>query len=177
MRFGVPAIVLAGCTILLFQYAQQFPRELELERSMRITIPTIHVDAEVEQVGLANDGEMDVPKLPTNAAWFELGPRPGEKGNAVIAGHFGWKNGTPAVFDNLHTLRKGDKVYVENEHGALITFVIRERRIYNANADASEVFVSSDGKAHLNLITCEGVWNNSKKSYVHRLVVFADQET
>jgi len=49
---------------------------------------------------------MDVPKGLNNIGWFNLGPRPGENGNAVIDGHYGvWKNGKGAVFNNLHKLR------------------------------------------------------------------------
>jgi len=35
---------------------------------------------------------------------------------------------------------------------------------------------SNDGKAHLNLITCAGVWDEVEKSHSSRLVVFADME-
>lgn len=119
---------------------------------------------------------MDVPKGPNDVAWFNLGPRPGEIGSAVISGHYGWKNNIPAVFDNLHKLRKGDKVYVEDKNGATITFVVRELRTYDQNEDASDVFGSSDGKAHLNLVTCTGTWNKAQKSYSKRLVVFTDKE-
>ncbi len=143
---------------------------------IRLKIPKINVNAAVEYVGLTSDGAMDVPKSPADAAWFSLGPRPGENGSAVIAGHYGWKNGIPAVFDNLHKLQKGNKLYVEDEKGATITFVVREVRTYDQNEDASGVFSSSDGESHLNLITCEGVWNKTQKSYSNRLVVFTDKE-
>jgi hypothetical protein len=36
------------------------------------------------------------------------------------------------------------------------------------------LFLGSNDKAHLNLITCDGVWDVTKKSYSKRLVVFAD---
>lgn len=142
---------------------------------IRLVIPKIKVDAAVEHVGLTPQGAMGVPKGPANAAWFELGSRPGEKGSAVIAGHFGWKNGIPAAFDNLSKLRKGDKIYMTDAKGATSTFVVRELRTYGERDDASSVFMSNDGKAHLNLITCEGVWNKAKKSYSSRLVVFTDK--
>ena len=142
---------------------------------IRLRIPKIDVDAALQYVGLTANGEMDVPKDPSNAAWLDTGPRPGEKGTAVIDGHFGWKNDIPAVFDDLTKLQNGDEVYVNDENGATTTFVVREIRVYGANEVASEVFVSSDGKAHLNLITCEGVWNADQKSYSGRLVVFTDK--
>lgn len=144
---------------------------------LRLKIPRINVDAAVESVGLTPDGAMDAPKGPADAAWFNLGPRPGEIGSAVVDGHFGRYNGVPAVFDNLSKLQKGDKLYVEDDTGATTIFVVRESRSYDPKADATDVFGSSDGKAHLNLITCEGVWDKTQKSYSDRLVVFADKET
>ena len=48
---------------------------------------------------------MGTPKNPENAAWYELGPRPGEEGSAVIDGHYGtWKNGKTSAFDRLREL-------------------------------------------------------------------------
>jgi len=142
-----------------------------------LSIPKINVDTTIESVGLTLKGAVDVPKNPANAAWFNLGPRPGDSGSAVITGHYGrWKNGQGSVFDDLYKLRQGDKLYVKDDKGITISFVVRESRRYNPSEKVSEVFVSSDGKAHLNLITCEGVWNQVSKSYSKRLVVFTDKE-
>lgn len=143
---------------------------------VRLKIPVIHVDSAVIPVGLASDGTMDAPKDPAEVAWYSFGARPGETGSAVIAGHYDWTNNTPAVFDNLHKLSKGDKIYVEDENGASATFVMREIRTYGKDDDASNVFGANDDKAHLNLITCAGVWNRAKKTYTKRLIVFTDKE-
>lgn len=142
---------------------------------VRLIIPAISVDADIESVGLTPDGAMDVPKERASAAWFNRGPRPGEDGSAVINGHYGWKDGKASVFDTLHTLRAGDTIYVRDSIGDTTAFVVRELTYYNPKADASSVFNSDDGTAHLNLITCEGVWNAVSKSYSQRLVVFADK--
>ncbi|MFA5830510.1 MAG: class F sortase [Candidatus Paceibacterota bacterium] len=143
---------------------------------VRLKIPKISIDTTLEYVGLTPEGNVDVPAGPFNAAWYELSPRPGEKGNAIITGHFGWKNGIPAIFDYLYKLRKGDKIYIEDETGTTTTFIVRESRRYAPSAGSSDVFVSNDERAHLNLITCEGIWNKTEKSYSKRLVVFADKE-
>lgn len=149
---------------------------LPVRKPVRLKIPKIHVDAAVESVGLAPDGSMDVPKDPADVAWFNLGSPPWENGSAVIAGHYGWKNGEAAVFDNLYKLRKGDKIYVEDDLGVTIVFVVHAIRRYAPNADTKDVFGSSDGKSHLNLITCEGTWDKRTKQYSKRLVVFTDKE-
>ena len=152
------------------------PQQIVSGLPVRIKIPRIHVDAFVEYTGLTSLGAMDVPKGPDDVAWFDLGPRPGEIGSAVIAGHYGWKDNIPAVFDNLSTLHIGDTLSVEDGTGSTTVFVVRKLQLYGEKDNASNVFSSADGKAHLNLITCEGVWNPSKKSYSDRLVIFTDKE-
>lgn len=143
---------------------------------VRLKITGINVDAVVESVGLTSAGLMDVPKNSADVAWYNLGQRPGENGSAVMAGHYGLKNGRAPVFDNLYKLLPGDKLYVEDDKGIIISFVVRESRSYDPSADASAVFSSNDGRSHLNLITCEGPWDKTAKSYSKRLVVFTDKK-
>lgn len=142
---------------------------------MRLKIPQITVNAAVEFVGLSPDGAMDTPKEQGHVAWFKLGPLPGKTGSAVMAGHYGWKDGKPSVFDNLYKLRKGDMLFVEDNKGTITSFVVVDLQRFDPSADATSVFGSNDGQAHLNLITCEGVWDKVAKSYSKRLVVFTDK--
>lgn len=143
---------------------------------VRLKIQKINVETTIEYVGRLSSGEMDVPKETDNVAWYEPGIRPGDKGSAVLAGHYGrWENGNGSVFDNLNALIEGDSLSVEDEKGAIINFVVRELRTYQSNDDASDVFESNDDIAHLNLITCAGVWNEVDQSYSERLVVFSDK--
>lgn len=139
---------------------------------MHLVIPTINVNASIQPLGVTSMGEMEVPDNTLDVGWFKLGPKPGEKGSAVIAGHFDGTNGEAGVFTNLYMLKEGDKLYIKDGREATSTFVVRESRIYDPGY-AEDVF-SSSGSAHLNLVTCDGVWNGTKKSYSKRLVVFAD---
>ncbi len=141
---------------------------------IKLSIPKINIVASIIQVGLTKDSTMGVPKTPTDTAWYDQGPRPGDIGSAVIDGHYGWGNGISAVFDNLSDLKPGDVIYVEDDKSQTKTFIVTNSRDFDPLADASTVFTSTDNKAHLNLITCEGIWNKTKKSYSKRLVVFAD---
>jgi LPXTG-site transpeptidase (sortase) family protein len=153
-----------------------FSDQTAKELPIRLKIPAINVDATIENVGIKIDGSMDIPKDADRVGWFDLGPRPGENGSAVIDGHYGWKDNKPAVFDDLYKLQKGDKIYVESGTALPTVFVVREIRKYDPLADAIDVFSSKDGQPHLNLITCEGTWSKEQKSYSKRLVVFADKE-
>lgn len=175
---------LALSLILLFYLANSFyVRQAEQKQignitqqergfPVRLIIPVINLNASIQQVGVTPQGAMEVPNNTVDVGWFKLGSIPGEKGSAVIAGHFDGKNGETGVFTNLDKLKAGDKLYIEDDSGITTTFVVRESRIYNQGY-AEEVFSLNDG-AHLNLVTCDGVWDGAKKSYNKRLVVFAD---
>ncbi len=139
---------------------------------MRLVIPAINVNAGIQSVGITTKREMEVPSNSVDVGWLYLGPRPGEKGSAVIGGHFDGENGEAGVFTNLYKLKEGDKLYIEDDKGTSIVFVVRESRTYDLGY-ADDVFSGSDS-AHLNLITCDGVWDGVKKSYNKRLVIFAD---
>jgi len=139
-----------------------------------LTIPKINIQANIQDLGINSDGEMDVPNNIIDVGWFKFGSRPGEKGSAVIAGHFDGENGK-GIFANLNKLKEGDKLYVKDDHGTSFVFVVRESRIYDPGY-VEEVFNSNDSP-HLNLVTCDGVWDENKKSYNKRLVVFTDLET
>lgn len=144
---------------------------------VRLEIPKISVKANLDYVGLTPQGALGAPEVPMSAGWFDKGPRPGEKGSAVIDGHFGWRDHIPAVFDSLSALKKGDKLYVVDDKGAKIAFAVRESRLYGSDGAVPAIFRSSDGKSHLNLITCDGTWNEAEHSFSNRLVVFADKMT
>jgi sortase A len=165
---------------VLYVHSQKSNSKISVQENkefpLRLRIPSLHVDAPVEYVGLTKDGEMDVPKNPSDVAWFKLGSHPGQVGSSVIAGHSGYKDNTKAVFDNLSTLKKGERIYIENNEGITITFVVKGFRTYAYNEDATSVFSSHDGIAHLNLITCIGNWDYSEKTHSNRLVVFTDRE-
>lgn len=138
----------------------------------RIRIPAIKVNAPVIHVGREDSGVMAAPKKLTDVAWLKTGPRPGDKGNAVMAGHYGAKPGI--VFNDLADLKPGDTIFVEDDTGTEIRFIVRLSKLYSPNDPAIEVFKSDGSKAHLNLVTCEGDWVPIQETYTHRRVIFAD---
>jgi LPXTG-site transpeptidase (sortase) family protein len=184
LKSGLLAIIVIGCGLFVLEtrHPSSEIADFGLVQTANpadpvlIKIPSLGVVAAIKKVGMTPDGFMDVPKLPFDTAWYGLGPRPGEIGSAVIDGHVDWKNGSSAIFTNLHLLKPGDKVVVQDIAGAVTTFTVRLSRTYDPRAYAPEVFTSDDGRAHLNLITCEGVWDNVAQGYSQRLVVFTDKE-
>ena len=145
----------------------------------RLIIPAIGVDANVQSVGLywRGDGTMGIPTNFTDVAWYNLGPRPGMPGSAVIDGHFDGRNVKEAVFYNLGQLKTGDLVEVVDKAGKTFQFRVVATKSYDANASTADIFGGDTSKARLNLITCAGDWDKTQKTYNKRVVVFTELVT
>lgn len=141
----------------------------------RIQVPAARVDTGFEYAGLLPNGAMDVPKNPDEVAWYKLGPKPGEKGNAIVAGHVDW-GGKVRVFYPLKDLKPGDSVTVTDENGRKYEFDVKWSKWYPWNApdtDIQEVYQQSD-RTELTLITCGGEFDHATRNYLNRLVVRAE---
>ncbi len=142
---------------------------------VRLLIPKIGVDANVQQVGITA-GRLGIPSNFTDVAWYKMGPRPGAVGSAVIDGHLDNAKDARAVFMNLSDLKAGDDIYVKDAAGQTFHFRVIESDVYDYNsAPLAKIFSQNDGRAHLNLITCDGVWNEKTKNYSSRLVIYSER--
>lgn len=145
-----------------------------ISKPKTLSIPSLNIDASVEFVGLTSKGAMDIPKKDQDVAWYQLGVKPGEIGNAVIAGHLDKKDGSPAVFYDIKNLKKGDKINVEDESGKVRSFVVTRTATYEMEKFPLEEVFGNSTRANLNLITCEGVFNTTSRLYSHRFVVYSE---
>lgn len=138
-----------------------------------ITIPSIRVNASVEQVGKKADGSMGTPEKFENVAWYSLGSKPGEPGNAVIAGHVNNALTKTGVFEHLSSVKLGDTITVSDSLGHALTYKVHRIEQYPANeAPAASIFATA-GASRLVLITCDGDWVSKDKTFSKRLVIFA----
>lgn len=159
-----------------YQARTDSPTPNSLTPPASLSIPRLGIQSTVEQVGLDSQKRMDVPKNDTDVAWYNLGFKPGEKGNAVIDGHFDTVTGAPAVFYYLSNLEKGDSVVVTDAKGTPYTFEVVDKRYFDFDKLPLEQIFGSSNAANLNLITCEGVWNPTTHNYSQRLVVYTTLE-
>jgi LPXTG-site transpeptidase (sortase) family protein len=140
---------------------------------VRLIIPKIGVSAVVEKVGLTSERDMASPSRADTVGWYKFGPRPGNKGSAVIDGHSGYADNREAVFDDLPKLKVGDKLLVKDATGKRLVFVVQRKVLYGRDASAAEVF-GTTRKRRLNLITCTGAYDVAAGTHSKRLVVFAE---
>ena len=138
-----------------------------------LSIPTLNVNAPVERVGLDAQGNMDVPRDPYNTAWYEPGPRPGQRGNAVVAGHINYRGIGDVVFAQLSTMQPGQQIFVTGDNGVRHRFVVTSVEIFFTNQAPLERIFGASSTANLNLISCIGDFDPGSASYDRRVVVFS----
>ncbi|MBJ7450764.1 MAG: class F sortase, partial [Blastococcus sp.] len=139
---------------------------------VRVRAPAAGIDAALTGSGLDAVGGLAVPGDPSLAGWYDRGPRPGDPGPAVLAGHVDWA-GRPAVFQGLPRLAPGNEVVVDRADGSSVRFAVD--RVVQVGKDAfptREVYGPVAG-AELRLITCGGTFDRASGSYADNVIVFA----
>lgn len=140
---------------------------------VRLKVPSLGIDANVQQTGLTKAGAMGVPTNFTDVAWYKDGPLPGQVGSAAIDGHVDNGLSLAGVFKHLGDIKEGDDVYIETKSGQELHFVVEEVADYPyKDVPTDRIFTRAD-KPRLNLITCDGKWVRADKTYDERLVVYA----
>ncbi len=170
---GTPTMVVQTPT----PTAQKHPL-FDMQKGVQLVIPSINLKAPVEMVGLDKYGRMEIPHENQweHVGWYRNGPVPGQRGSAVIDGHLDRPGGSPAVFWDLHKLRVGDSVLIEDGKGQTLHFRVYKIEKYTPDAaPIKQIFADTSG-TYLNLITCAGQWLPAEQQTTHRLVVYTKLE-
>lgn len=148
-------------------------RHLEQARPVGLTAPAIDLATSALTDLQADEG--GVLEQPTNAStvgWSTLGPTPGARGPAVIAGHRRL-DGAPGVFARLAELAPGDRVGVHRDDGTEAVFTVyRTARFATAAFPGEDVHGDTAGP-ELRLITAGGVFDRGDGEFGDNVVVFA----
>lgn len=139
---------------------------------VRLQIAAIGVDSTLLELGLKQDGAMEVPPGGFPAGWYTGAPTPGELGPAIIAGHVDLKG--PGVFYDLHTLKSGDRVTITRQDGSRPVFRVTRLQQVPKDRFPTKAVYGNIGHAGLRLITCGGTFNRQSGHYEDNIVVFAD---
>jgi hypothetical protein len=117
-------------------------------------------------------GEFAVPPEAGLVGWYEYGPRPGDGGSAVLAGHLDWKH-RPGVFRLLTQVRPGAIVVVTFADGAVRRFRVTENRLVLKPQLPTAAVFARTGPPTLRLITCGGEYDRSSHHYRSNVLVTA----
>jgi hypothetical protein len=138
---------------------------------LSISIPAIGVSSALVPSGTLDDGTVAVPPDPSIAGWFTGGPKPGERGPAVIMGHVNSKKFGPGVFYRLREIPIGSVVTVGTT-GDPQQFIVQSVEQYPKNQFPTEAVYGPVPQPALRLITCGGSFDSSIGHYRDNIVVF-----
>jgi len=138
---------------------------------VRLRIPVLGVNTPLGRLGRQPDGAIAVPDSPTVAAWFDEGPRPGQPGPAVVVGHVDSTRG-PGVFFRLNQMKAGQAVYVDRADGSTVAFAVTSVARVPKTEFPTEKVYSPTLHPSLQLVTCGGSFDHSRRSYVDNVIVF-----
>jgi len=136
----------------------------------RIVIPAIEVDATIVNVGVQDDGFMEVPDF-GYAAWFSPGPAPGDFGPAVVVAHVDSKKG-PDVFYRLRELEQGDLVLISDENGDTATFAVEWSEMVLKTELPTDRIWNDTPEPVIRLITCGGEFDRASGHYRSNFIVY-----
>lgn len=144
---------------------------------VRIKIPSIDVDAAIQQVGTTTQGNIGVPTNFKDAAWYAKGVTPGRPGQAIIDGHYDDNFGMPAVFGRLSKVHVGEDIFIDTKEGVTLHFKVTGVEMLDTDhIPARRLFPptpSPDAPSTVVLITCGGRWIALSKTYDKRVFVTA----
>lgn len=146
----------------------------ELAAPARVRLASLDAEATVVDVGVDDQGDMEVPVDVSTVGWYRFGPGPGSPGGSVVmSGHVDDRVQGEGAFYRLSDSAPGDSVQVELEDGTVVEYVVDEvRRIAKEELPVEELF-ARDGPPRLTLVTCGGDFDREARSYRENVVVTA----
>jgi hypothetical protein len=85
---------------------------------IKLTIPALGLTARVIPVGVAADGQFDVPPSVDTVGWYRYGPGlDAVAGSIAVAGHVDGAGQGPGAFFNLRRLAPGDSIQAAGADG------------------------------------------------------------
>jgi hypothetical protein len=146
----------------------------ELPRPVRVVVDALDIDMEVEALGVAPDGTMELPETGLRAAWYRYGSAPSSAaGVTLLAAHADTRSTGLGPFARLVDAEVGSAVVVTDESGEDVTYTVTERAQVAKSEIALDDLFSREGPRRLVLVTCGGVFDRSTGHYVDNVVVTA----
>ena len=142
-----------------------------------VTVPALGVTRSVlVPLGLNPDHTIQVPPLaaPAELGLYSHGPKPGDRGPAVILGHLN-ANGIDGAFAHLGALKPGDPVQIARPDGSTARFTVYKTATVPKTAFPTAAVYSDTPRPELRLITCGGDLDRTAHNYLSNIIVWARQ--
>jgi Sortase domain len=137
-------------------------------------VGSARIDIPVKTVGVAADGQMELPPNPATIGWYRFGPGPADdRGSVVLGGHLDSKEYGVGPLVRLRDLRPGDSVAVYSTDSSVNRYrVVKVEDIPKTGLAVGDLF-DRDGPRLLRIVTCGGPYDRDGGGYRDNLVVTA----
>lgn len=152
--------------------APEAVEQAQVAEPTAVRVPSLGITSALVDLGVAADGTVEVPSDYDVAGWFTEGPRPGERGPAVILGHVDSRSG-PAVFAQVDRMQPGDVIEVDRADGSTVRFRVDRLEQVPKDEFPSAAVYGPVPEPALRLITCGGEFDAAVGHYRDNVVVYA----
>jgi sortase (surface protein transpeptidase) len=142
---------------------------------VRLRIPALGVDSAVDPVGVAGDGQLDIPDDVDRVGWYRFGPAPGDDGSAVVAGHVDDAEQGLGALSPLRDAGVGTEIVLTDAAGAITHWRVVSRELIDKQVLPLDRIFTVTGPPRLTLVTCGGPFLPEMRSYRDNVVVAAEQ--
>jgi hypothetical protein len=170
-----PAVPDAGPDVPVAPATPPAPAAASPTAPVRVVVAAQGIDVPVDPVGVAADGQMEIPPLAERGGWYRFGADPGDPGGTtVVAAHVdSVASGGTGPFVRLAEVRPGDAVDVVLADGSTRAYAVeRVEQLPKTAARWPDVF-TRDGPPRLALVTCGGTFDAGTRHYRDNVLVIA----
>lgn len=157
--------------------AAELPSAAVVPAPVRVTIASIGLALPVRAVGVAADGQMELPANPAVVGWYRFGPAPGDReGSVVLGGHLDSREYGVGPLVQLRKLRPGAVIEIAAADGAKVRYRVEGVRDVDKQKLAIGELFARTGPRRLHLVTCGGPYDANGGGYRDNLVVTASEQ-
>ncbi|MFI7061326.1 class F sortase [Kribbella sp. NPDC050124] len=140
----------------------------------RLVVPAAGIDVPVRAVGVAADGQMELPPDPATIGWYRFGPGPtDDRGSVVLGGHLDSKEYGVGPLVRLRKVRAGQLIRIASYGGRTTTYRVESvREVTKQRLPLADLFDRS-APHRLRIVTCGGDYDRDNGGYQQNLVVSA----
>jgi hypothetical protein len=141
---------------------------------VRVVMDSVGIDAVVAPVGVAADGQMELPADPDVVGWYRYGSTPGATaGSVVLGGHVDSRRYGVGQLALLRETEVGDEIVVQTAAGMELRYRVTDvQSLPKARLPLADLF-RRDGSSSVVLVTCGGEYDRSRGGYRDNVVVTA----
>lgn len=144
-----------------------------------ILIPSAQMKASIVKLGVVGANRaLGAPDNPDVVGWWKDGPKPGEPGNVLLAGHRDYtdrkRNVGTAVAWFLPNTQPGDFIILRDNAARMdYLYTVREATSLPWDSPDGAAYLESSTTPILTFVTCEGSFDKENFNYSNRRVVVA----